>query len=198
MDMAARAPFRARRHTAFVFDLPLGDPTVKAPVKREKNMEDVSAGRAASGTADRAVPDGRVSHDGRYGSAVTTVRRLKIAVAMAAAGVAVSWMAARAYTVGVSGPSMVPTLLDGDALVAYPVRRVRSGDVVIARFRSRPDLLVVKRAIRPYRDGWWIEGDNPLVTDDSRKYGEAVVLGRVLFRYWRGIRCRQAPQATAC
>ena len=34
-------------------------------------------------------------------------------------------------------------------------------------------------------DGWWIEGDNPFITDDSRKYGEAVVLGRVLFRYWR-------------
>jgi phage repressor protein C with HTH and peptisase S24 domain len=94
-------------------------------------------------------------------------------------------LAARAYAVGVSGPSMVPTLFDGDALVAYPVRRVRPGDVVIARFCSRPDLLVVKRAIRPYGQGWWIEGDNPLVTDDSRKYGEAVVEGRVLFRYWR-------------
>jgi signal peptidase I len=111
---------------------------------------------------------------------------MKIPVALAAAGVALGWVAARAYTVGVSGPSMVPTLVDGDALVAYPVRRVRPGDVVIARFRSRPDLLVVKRAIRPYLDGWWIEGDNPFVTDDSRRYGEAVVLGRVLFRYWRG------------
>ncbi len=149
MDMAARVSFRARRHTAFVFDLPPGDPTV-------------------------------------YGSAVTMVgRRMKIVVAIIAAGTAVGRVVARAYAVGVSGPSMVPTLLDGDALLAYPVRRVRPGDVVIARFRSRPDLLVVKRAIRPYRDGWWIEGDNPLVTDDSRKYGEADVLGRVLFRYWR-------------
>lgn len=116
---------------------------------------------------------------------MTMVRRMKIVVAMVAAGTAVGRVVARAYAVAVSGPSMVPTLRDGDALVAYPVRRVRPGDVVIARFRSRPDLLVVKRAIRPYRDGWWIEGDNPLVTDDSRKYGEAVVLGRVLFRYWR-------------
>lgn len=149
MDMAARVSFRARRHTAFVFDLPPGDPTV-------------------------------------YGSAVTMVgRRMKIVVAIIAAGTTVGRVVARAYAVGVSGPSMVPTLFDGDALLAYPVRRVRPGDVVIARFRSRPDLLVVKRAIRPYRDGWWIEGDNPLVTDDSRKYGEADVLGRVLFRYWR-------------
>src|ERR1700739_4590847 len=110
---------------------------------------------------------------------------MAIAALAAAASAALGWGAAQGYAVGVSGPSMVPTLLDGDALVAYPVRRVRPGDVVIARFRSRPDLLVVKRAIRPYRDGWWIEGDNPLVADDSRKYGEAVVLGRVLFRYWR-------------
>jgi phage repressor protein C with HTH and peptisase S24 domain len=126
-----------------------------------------------------------MGHGGQYDSAVSTVRRINIVLGMAAAGAAVGCVAARAYAVGVSGPSMVPTLLDGDALVAYPVRRVRPGDVVIARFRSRPDLLVVKRAIRPYGDGWWIEGDNPLVTDDSRRYGEAVVEGRVLFRYWR-------------
>ena len=80
---------------------------------------------------------------------------------------------------------MAPTLIDGDAVVAYPIRRVRPGHVVIARFSSRPDMMVVKRAIRPHGDGWWIEGDNPFVADDSRKYGEAVVLGRVLFRYWR-------------
>jgi phage repressor protein C with HTH and peptisase S24 domain len=116
---------------------------------------------------------------------VAVVRRVNIAVAMAVTGAVIGRVAARAYAVGVSGPSMVPTLVDGDALVVYPVRRVRPGDVVVARFRSRPDLLVVKRAIRPYLDGWWIEGDNPLVTDDSRRYGEAIVLGRVLFRYWR-------------
>ncbi|ART74029.1 S26 family signal peptidase [Mycobacterium dioxanotrophicus] len=80
---------------------------------------------------------------------------------------------------------MAPTLQDGDALVVYRVRRVRPGHVVIARFDSRPDLLVVKRAIRPYRGGWWIEGDNPMMADDSRKYGEATVTARVLFRYWR-------------
>jgi phage repressor protein C with HTH and peptisase S24 domain len=185
MDMAARMSFRARRHTAFVFDLPPGDPTVKTPVEPAKNWRRFGRVAVSAAPRVRAVPDRRVSRGGRYGSAVTMVRRMKIVVAMVAAGTAVGRVVARAYAVGVSGPSMVPTLLDGDALVAYPVRRVRPGDVVIARFRSRPDLLVVKRAIRPYRDGWWIEGDNPLVTDDSRKYGEAVVLGRVLFRYWR-------------
>ena len=116
---------------------------------------------------------------------MSIARRMATAAGTAAASATVGWVVAHAYRVGVSGSSMVPTLVDGDMLVAYPVRRVRPGDVVIARFRARPDLLVVKRAIRPYGGGWWIEGDNSLVTDDSRRYGEAVVLGRVLFRYWR-------------
>ncbi|QDY11911.1 S26 family signal peptidase [Micromonospora sp. HM134] len=80
---------------------------------------------------------------------------------------------------------MSPTLRHGDALlVRRGGRPVRPGDVVVAVFRSRPDLLVVKRAVRPQDGGWWLHGDNTLVTDDSRAYGVADVLGRVVFRYW--------------
>jgi hypothetical protein len=61
---------------------------------------------------------------------------------------------------------------------------VRAGDVVVARFRSRPDLLVVKRAVREQDGGWWVHGDNDFVTDDSRAYGVADVIGRVLCRYF--------------
>ena len=86
--------------------------------------------------------------------------------------------------VSVHGPSMVPALRHGDAvLVRAGSGRVQRGDVVVARFRARPDLLVVKRAVRPYDGGWWVESDNELVTDDSRAYGAADVLGRVVFRY---------------
>jgi len=84
----------------------------------------------------------------------------------------------------VVGPSMVPTLRHGDALVVRRGAPVRPGDLVIARFPRGPDLLVVKRAIRPAGNGWWLEGDNPLVADDSRAYGPGIVLARVLFRYW--------------
>jgi len=84
----------------------------------------------------------------------------------------------------VRGPSMVPTLHSGDALLVRRGGRVRSGDIVVARFRSRPDLLVVKRAVRPEEGGWWIQGDNDLVEDDSRAYGVADVIGRVLIRYY--------------
>ena len=85
----------------------------------------------------------------------------------------------------VRGPSMAPTLRHGDALIARSGGRPpRPGDVVVARFRSRPDLLVVKRVVRADGSGWWLEGDNAVVTDDSRAYGEADVVARALFRYW--------------
>ncbi|MDQ7907244.1 S24/S26 family peptidase [Phytohabitans sp. ZYX-F-186] len=89
------------------------------------------------------------------------------------------------FAVLVRGPSMAPTLRHGDALIVRRGgRAVRPGDVVVARFRSRPDLLVVKRAVRAEDGGWWVHGDNQLVTDDSRAYGVADVVGRVVLRYW--------------
>ena len=92
------------------------------------------------------------------------------------------WVVAR-----VSGPSMSPTVRSGDRLL---VRRVAPGDtvgddvVVLARFPARPELLVVKRVRRAVPGGHWVEGDNPLVTDDSRAFGPAVVVGRVVGRLW--------------
>jgi phage repressor protein C with HTH and peptisase S24 domain len=88
------------------------------------------------------------------------------------------------FAVGVRGPSMAPTLRDGDALLVRRGAAARVGDVVVARFRARPDLLVVKRVVREQDGGWWIEGDNEFVADDSRAYGVADVIGRVFCRYW--------------
>ena len=84
----------------------------------------------------------------------------------------------------VQGPSMLPTLRPGDCLLVRPGARIRVGDVVVARFPARPDLLVVKRVVRPVGALWWIEGDNATATDDSRTYGPAQVLSRVVLRYW--------------
>jgi phage repressor protein C with HTH and peptisase S24 domain len=83
----------------------------------------------------------------------------------------------------VHGPSMAPALRHGDCLLVSRRARVRPGDVVVARFRARPDLLVVKRAVRPYEGGWWLESDNEFAGDDSRAYGAADVVGRAVFRY---------------
>ena len=84
----------------------------------------------------------------------------------------------------VEGPSMMPTLRPGDCLLVRPGAPVRVGDVVVARFPARPDLLVVKRVVRPVGALWWLEGDNVAATDDSRTYGPAQVLSRVVLRYW--------------
>ena len=92
------------------------------------------------------------------------------------------WVLAR-----VTGPSMSPTVRSGDRLLVRrvgPSGGVRRGDVVLARFPSRPDLLVVKRVRHAVPDGHWVEGDNPLVADDSRAFGAAVVVGRVVLRLW--------------
>jgi nickel-type superoxide dismutase maturation protease len=91
-----------------------------------------------------------------------------------------AWTLAR-----VTGPSMSPTVRHGDRLLVRRVRSagaVRPGDVVLARFPSRPELLVVKRVRRAVRGGHWVEGDNPLVADDSRAFGVAVVVGTVVAR----------------
>jgi len=90
----------------------------------------------------------------------------------------------RPRVVLVQGPSMEPTLRAGDCLLVRPGAAVRPGDVVVARFPGGPATLVVKRAVRPAEGGWWLESDNPLVTDDSRRYGPAVVTAVVVLRYW--------------
>jgi signal peptidase I len=101
--------------------------------------------------------------------------------------------------VRVTGPSMAPTVTAGDRLLVRRVRpsdAVRPGDVVLARFPSRPGLLVVKRVRRAVPGGHWVEGDNALVTDDSRAFGVAVVVARVVARlYPRPGRLPPAPPA---
>ncbi|MCW2537356.1 MAG: Peptidase superoxide dismutase maturation protease, nickel-type [Modestobacter sp.] len=112
------------------------------------------------------------------------------------AGLPTRWLTAR-----VTGPSMSPTVRHGDRLLVARVRPgdpVRAGEVVLARFPSRPELLVVKRVRRAVPGGHWVEGDNPLVADDSRAFGPAVVVGRVLVRTWpRPGRLGPAPDAPA-
>jgi nickel-type superoxide dismutase maturation protease len=109
-------------------------------------------------------------------------------------GLATRWVLAR-----VTGPSMSPTVRHGDRLLVRRVRRqadVHVGDVVLARFPSRPELLAVKRVVRAVPGGHWVEGDNPLVADDSRAFGPAVVVGRVIGRLWpRPHRLSAAPDA---
>ncbi len=95
----------------------------------------------------------------------------------------------------VSGPSMSPTLADGDTVVIRYGAAIRAGAVVVLRHPLRPELLVIKRAVQQRPAGrWWVLGDNPFnETGDSTEYGAVpaeLVLGRAFLR----IRPRAAEQ----
>lgn len=83
---------------------------------------------------------------------------------------------------------MLPVYQPGDWLVVHYGAPVRPGDVVLARRPDRPNLIVLKRAVRATPEGWWLLGDNAAESDDSRVFGAVPhedVLARVLRRYGR-------------
>ncbi|MFJ6486034.1 MULTISPECIES: nickel-type superoxide dismutase maturation protease [unclassified Streptomyces] len=88
----------------------------------------------------------------------------------------------------VTGPSMVPTLLNGDQLVVRYGAAVRPGNVVVLRHPLQQDLLVIKRAVERRPGGsWWVLGDNPYnETGDSTVFGPVpaeLVLATAVLRF---------------
>ncbi|MYS23863.1 nickel-type superoxide dismutase maturation protease [Streptomyces sp. DvalAA-14] len=100
-------------------------------------------------------------------------------------GARLSWQ-----LVEVTGPSMAPTLLNGDWLLIQKISSgaelVREGDVVVLRHPLQQDLLIVKRAVERREGGWWVMGDNAFVENDSREFGavpDELVLARARARF---------------
>jgi hypothetical protein len=56
--------------------------------------------------------------------------------------------------------------------------------VVLVRLPARAGQLSVKRAVRAVGDGWWVHGDNPFGSTDSRELGPADVVAVVRARLW--------------
>jgi phage repressor protein C with HTH and peptisase S24 domain len=79
---------------------------------------------------------------------------------------------------------MSPALRDGDVVLARVGARARPGDAVLVRWAARPGQLSVKRAVRPVEGGWWVRGDNPFGSTDSRELGPAQVVAVVGVRLW--------------
>jgi nickel-type superoxide dismutase maturation protease len=84
----------------------------------------------------------------------------------------------------VRGPSMAPTLKDGDVVLARRTDVPQTGDVVVVTWVTRPHQLSIKRASRRNGAGWHVEGDNPGASTDSRDLGPAQVHGVVVARLW--------------
>ncbi len=91
--------------------------------------------------------------------------------------------------VAVEGGSMSPLLADGDFLLCRRLRSgyaVRAGEIVVVEQPDRLGFLLVKRAVRRVPGGWWVEGDNPAASDDSRTFGpvpDELVVARAIARY---------------
>lgn len=90
---------------------------------------------------------------------------------------------------------MSPALRDGDVVLVRFGASIRAGDVVLVRWCARPEQLSVKRAIRAADSGWWVLGDNPFGSTDSRTLGAAGVEAVVVARLWpRPHRLRRPPR----
>jgi nickel-type superoxide dismutase maturation protease len=96
---------------------------------------------------------------------------------------ALGWLPYR--RIRVRGPSMAPTLRDGDVVLARRSEAPRTGDVVVVTWVTRPGQLSIKRVVAT-RDGhgWHVAGDNPNASTDSRDLGPAEVHGVVVARLW--------------
>jgi nickel-type superoxide dismutase maturation protease len=92
------------------------------------------------------------------------------------------------WRVAVAERSMEPVLRPGDWLLVRRTRRIRPGQVVVARHPGRAGMFLVKRAVRRVPDGWWLQSDNQNGGGvDSRAFGAVptgMIEGRVLLRYW--------------
>lgn len=83
----------------------------------------------------------------------------------------------------VRGGSMEPFLKGGDRLFASNFSKPKKGDVVIIRRGSKE---IVKRVGHVKGDLFYVLGDNPGNSEDSRDFGfisRKEIIGKVLFKY---------------
>src|SRR5437867_8060786 len=113
-------------------------------------------------------------------------------------GAAVIWVALRRpFRVAVDGESMAPTLRPGDFLIAVRSGPLQTGSMVVVEHPGRRGYEMVKRLVGVPGDviegialgpgQFWVVGDNPAASTDSRSLGpfeREAIRGVVRFRYW--------------
>src|SRR3954454_11378272 len=74
--------------------------------------------------------------------------------------------------IAVAGDSMAPTLRDGDVVLVGAAVGLAEGDIVLARHPFKRSVKMLKRIDRiDAQDRFWLVGDNPNESSDSRSFG---------------------------
>ena len=76
------------------------------------------------------------------------------------------------FRVKVIGPSMEPTLKNGQTCIAVKGHFLaRPGAIAVFVHPSRPEFLEIKRLAHAENGQWWVIGDNESESTDSRDFG---------------------------
>jgi nickel-type superoxide dismutase maturation protease len=111
---------------------------------------------------------------------------------------AYSFLRWKPFRVEIRGTSMLPSLSPGDWALAVSALRYRRGNVVVVEHPARPGFEMVKRLVAVpgdltpdgrvlEPDEFWIEGDRPERSTDSRSFGPVRrehLKARVRLVYW--------------
>lgn len=93
----------------------------------------------------------------------------------------------------VVGESMVPTLHPGDIVPVKNPGHVKTGDIVVAHIDGRE---VIKRVAKIRGGSYYLKGDNPASSTDSRSYGDvpsSAIVGVVMMKL-RLAKSKPAPK----
>jgi nickel-type superoxide dismutase maturation protease len=116
-----------------------------------------------------------------------SVTRPRTAIVVAIGAWAATWLVNRSL-VAVRGPSMLPTLAEGELLVTVPRRlaRLRVGRVVVVEDPAEAGHLIVKRVARIDAGGVLVLGDHAAASTDGRVWGplEPRAVRRVAVARW--------------
>lgn len=89
----------------------------------------------------------------------------------------------------VRGQSMEPWVKDGAFVVidrmSYLFFKPKIGHVVLVRHPKKQNLLLIKRIVKREGDRYWVEGDSPSKSTDSRHYGwlkRGFLMGKVIHK----------------
>ena len=85
--------------------------------------------------------------------------------------------------VEVTGDSMLPTLQDGDRVLALRCTRARPGELVVVRDPRSRHRLLVKRVVAMKAGRAIVKGDNRASSTDSSVFGPVRIEARVVYRY---------------